>query len=164
MELFDIDKFSNNQNNMLNLPYINYKDIIYGNISRFKDFDKIDIADGLYYLDNHWQYILIKNNYLVLRIEFLNKSDLLPSVIWINEIDIANSIIKHYNLNLESDYKKKLICSIPIGISEQAYNFIDILFFSGYTIVEPYEFDIGKDTLGNNVIVLKNGYIIKHPL
>lgn len=53
------------------------------------------------------------------------------------------------------------MCTIPIGISSQAYNFIDILFFSGYTITEPYEFAITEDNLNNDIIILKKGEITK---
>ncbi len=162
MELFDFSKLTNNQNNLLNLPYIKYNDIIHDNISRFKDFDKINIDDGLYFLDNHWQYILIKNGYLIFRVEFDNYFDLLPNIIWINEIDNYELVIRHYYYSPLFDLEKKLICTIPFGLSVKAYNFIDILFFSGYTIEEPYEFDVIKDTLGNDTIILKRGKIIKY--
>ena len=162
MKLLDICKFTNNQNNKLNLPCVNYKNIICKKTCRFKDFDKIYISDGLYYLDDRWQYVLIKNNNLSLRVEFFDPSDLLPNTIWINEIDLTKSIIKHYNYNPYTNSIKKLICVIPINLSEHVYNFIDILFFSGYTITEPYEFGIIKDNLGNDVVILKEGVIFKY--
>ncbi len=72
IKLLDINQFSNNANNKLNLPIINKKYIIHDNICRFIDYDKIYFDDGLYYLDNCWQYIKITNNYLSLR-NYLDK-------------------------------------------------------------------------------------------
>ena len=161
IKLFDINKFSNNYNNKLNLPTINKKHIVYDNICRFMDYDKIYLDDGIYYLDNCWQYIKIKDNYLSLRVEFENPFDLLPKTIWINEINYSKSTIEHYNYNPSTDLDKNLICSIPINSSSKVYNFIDILFFSGYSITEPYSFVKSIDYFGNDIVVLNKGTIIK---
>ena len=161
MKLFDINQFSNNINNKLNLPIINKKYILCDNICRFMDFNKINFDDGIYYLDNCWQYIKITNNYLSLRVQFDNPIDLLPKTIWINEINDSKSIIQHYNYNPSTDLDKNLICTIPINSSEKVYNFIDILFFSGYSISEPYEFVKSNDYFGNEIVILNKGDIIK---
>ena len=162
MKLFDINQFSNNLNNKLNLPIIDKKYIVYDDICRFMDYNEINFEDGIYYLDNRWQYIIIDNNYLSLRVEFDNPCDLLPKIIWINEINDSKSIIKHYNYNpLTNLEKKNLICSIPINSTDKVYNFIDILFFSGYSITEPYEFVKSIDNLGNEIVILNKGDIIK---
>lgn len=126
---FNIEQFSNNFNNILNLPVINKKYIIHDNICRFIDYDKIYFDDGIYYLDNCWQYIIIKNNYLSLRVEFKNTYDLLPKTIWINEINDSKTIIQHYYYSPSIHLEKNLICTIPINSSEKVYNFIDMLFF-----------------------------------
>lgn len=161
MKLLDIKQFSNNFNNKLKLPTVNKKFIIYDNISRFKDYDKIDLDDGLYYLDNRWQYIKITNNYLYFRIEFNNPNDLIPYIIWINEINNYELTIQHYYYCPSIHLEKNLICTIPINSSEKVYNFIDMLFFSGYSISEPYEFVLSKDNLGNQIVILNKGNIIK---
>jgi len=36
-----------------------------------------------------------------------------------------------------------------------------MLFFSGYSISEPYEFLLSNDNLGNQIVVLNKGDIIK---
>jgi hypothetical protein len=161
MKLFDINQFSSNANNKFNLPIINKKLIIHDNICRFMDYNKINFDDGLYYLDNCWQYIKITNNYLSLRVEFDNPYDLLPKTIWVNEINDYKSIIQHYYYNPSTDLEKNLICTIPINSSEKVYDFIDILYFSGYSISEPYEFVVSKDNLGNEIVILNKGDIIK---
>lgn len=160
MKLFNINKFSNNVNNKLNLPIINKKYVIHDNICRFIDYDKINFDDGIYYLDNRWQYIKIINNYLSLRVEFDNPYDLLPKTIWINKIDNSKSIVQHYYYNTNNS-EKNLICTIPINSSQKVCNFIDILHFSGYSISEPYEFVLSKDNLDNEIVILNKGNIFK---
>ncbi len=149
--------FLNNFNNKLNLQTIDKNILIHKNTQRFRDFDKILLNDGLYYLNNEWQYVQITDNFISLRVKFNNQHDLLYHTIWINHIDTHNSAIKHYYYK-HDEKQKKLICTIPIDTTSKVYDFIDILFYSGYGITEPYKFSIDHN---KNIIVLKKGTIFK---
>jgi hypothetical protein len=154
--------YNNNALNILNLPLIYFKQIIYTNINRFKDFIEIDLPNGFYYFNNQWQYIEIKNKYIITRVKFKNSYDNLPDTICINDFDIDNSIVKHFNIYPYINNIKNLVCTIPLNYIDKVYNFIDILYFSGYTIEEPYEFIEKKNEFGNIIIILEKGNIIKN--
>ena len=152
--------FVNNSLNNLNYPVVSTDTVIDKDTKRFKDGFPVYLEDGIYYLDESWQHIQIKNNLIVTRVHNGNPKSMLPTSIFTNEY--TNTHIDHYMINpIVNQYHKNHIFRIPLSILQKACDFIDIIHNSGYDISKPYEFDVIKGNQRESLIRLIKGHIYK---
>lgn len=154
-----MNNFDNNCNNVKNLPILTDTDIIFGD-ETFKIY--VHINDGIYYLDNNWQYIVIKNGLLVEKYYYNNCNDKNPLFV----TTIENKDNKLYEYTQYYGVEKKLNTIMPNDIDafERIVDFLNILDYSGYkTIGNPVEYVYFVNPNFNNGhknIRIANGQIV----
>lgn len=152
--------FANNKGNKFNLQKIEEMIVINEN-SRFNY--NVDVSDGMYYLDDNWSYIEIKDGKLIRRVHFSNPDgDETTTYIFINEF--TDEHIKIYSIDSRIDNNKINLDGIVPNEDEALKKldiFHEILCYSSYSITNPYIFRNIK-TEGGNKLQLVQGKIVPY--